>query len=318
MHIKFHEGVRNATSAEPELEFGCFGEDETSQTETTRLVVASYNIRYAVGSRLISGSLFRRAGLSRPQRRAALVNGNINSTARAFTDGVRMPPADVIALQEADRETLRAGGQHVAQALARALRMNYVRAGARTPHDEPPQDKQWYLNFEESLQVGEEGDTGVALLSRLPLMDATRVELPWSDCAWRPRLAVSASVPFVRGKLRVFNAHIDPHAGIEEQLAQHRAVLAQVELDKTAPAILLGDFNTLSRSSRPVMRALLESHGFQTPLPTGTATWRSGFLRLHADWIFVRGARVLRWGVARRLSVSDHWPVWVEIEATDC
>jgi endonuclease/exonuclease/phosphatase family metal-dependent hydrolase len=35
---------------------------------------------------------------------------------------------------------------------------------------------------------------------------------------------------------------------------------------------------------------------------------------LHADWIFVRNAKAGRWGVARPLSVSDHWPIWAEID----
>ena len=61
-------------------------------------------------------------------------------------------------------------------------------------------------------------------------------------------------------------------------------------------------------------RTLLESHGYTTPIRTGTATWRSGPLRHHFDWIFTRGLRVLRWGVARTRGISDHWPVWAEVE----
>lgn len=228
-----------------------------------------------------------------------------------------MPPADLIALQEADRCTVRAGGHHVAQELARGLRMNYVRAGMATPREEAPRDKQWYLNFEEPLRVGEEGDTGVAILSRLPLEDAARVELPWSECAWRPRLALAATVHLGSKRLHVFNSHIDPHAGIDEQLNQHSAVLDAARAFSSGPTLLLGDFNTLSGASRPAMRALLESHGYMTPMPTNTATWHAGLLRLHADWIFVRGVRVRRWGVGRGLSVSDHWPVWAEIEVGD-
>lgn len=226
-----------------------------------------------------------------------------------------MPRADVIALQEADRETRRAGGRHVARELARALRMNFVRAGTPTPADVEPRERRWWLDFEEQIRKGEEGDTGVAILSRLPLAAASRIELPWSECPWRPRLALSAAVPFAGRRLHVFNAHIDTHASVEGQLEQHRALLARAdEVDACEPVVILGDFNTLTRTARDAARQLLESRGYTTPLPTDTATWRSGPMRYHFDWIFVRGARVLRWGVARTRGVSDHWPVWVEIK----
>ena len=60
-------------------------------------------------------------------------------------------------------------------------------------------------------------------------------------------------------------------------------------------------------------REFLEARGYTTPFPTGTATWRGGGLRMHADWIFVRGVKIERWGVARPLNVSDHWPIWAEV-----
>jgi endonuclease/exonuclease/phosphatase family metal-dependent hydrolase len=271
-------------------------------------------VRYAVGSFLISGSLARRAGLGRPGRRPALVARNIAAAARALSDGRRLPPPDLVALQEADRGTLRAGGRHVARELAEALGMAYVRAATPTPRDEEPLKKQWYLDFEEQIRMGEEGDTGVALLARAPLEEAERVELPWKECAWRPRLALAATVRLASARVRVFNLHVDPHADLSEQLEQHRAVLGRAD-EAGGPVLLLGDFNTLSRPSCVAAREFLEARGYQTPLPTGTGTWRAGPLRLHADWIFTRGLRVTRWGVARRLSVSDHWPVWAEIEA---
>jgi endonuclease/exonuclease/phosphatase family metal-dependent hydrolase len=31
----------------------------------------------------------------------------------------------------------------------------------------------------------------------------------------------------------------------------------------------------------------------------------------------VRGLRVARWGVIKPLGVSDHWPVWAEVELDD-
>lgn len=284
----------------------------------SHLVVVTYNIRYAVGSHLIGGSLLRRIGLGRPSRRPRLVESNIGRAARILSDGERMPRADVVALQEADRATVRAGGRHVARELARELRMNFVRASVPTPADAPPRDRKWWLDFEERMAVGEEGDTGVAILSRLPLDDAKRIELPWSVCPWRPRLAVAANVPLGGRRLHIFNSHIDTHASIEGQLEQHRAVLALADRPGAdEPVILLGDFNTLSDAARDAARALLESRGYATPIRTGTPTWRSGPLRHHFDWIFTRGLRVRRWGVARVRGISDHWPVWAEVEAQE-
>jgi endonuclease/exonuclease/phosphatase family metal-dependent hydrolase len=300
----------------PDIETGSFARDANSeaahQAPRSRLVVASYNIRYAVGSMLISGSLLRRVGVSRPRRRPALVARHLKLAARALLDGRRLPRADIVALQEADKETVRAGGHHVARELAEALGFHYASLTAGLPRDEEARANKWYLDFEEHIAPDDAGDTGIALLSRWPLRRIERLDLPWTDCAWRPRLAMAATLSCGPQQLSIFNSHIDPHAAITGQLEQHKAVLARAAA-LPGPVILLGDFNTLSRRSCVEMRRLLESHGFETPFPTGTATWRAGLIRLHTDWIFVRGAEVTRWGVARRLSVSDHWPVWAEI-----
>ena len=80
------------------------------------------------------------------------------------------------------------------------------------------------------------------------------------------------------------------------------------------PTVILGDFNTLSDRKCIEIRRMLEDEGYTTPFPTGTATWRGAGIRLHADWIFVKDLKITRWGVARPLGVSDHWPIWAEIE----
>ena len=288
---------------------------EAADAAQRTLVIASFNIRYAVGSFLITGSLGRRVGLKWPKRRPRLVARHLHAAALALSDGRLLPPADIVALQEADKLTARAGRHDVARELAQELRMRYARAGSSpTPtRGEEPKSKQWYLDFEEHISPADTGDTGIAFLSRLPFSNVERVELPWDECAWRPRLALSATIQSGGQRLHLFNSHIDPHASIAGQLKQHAAVLEKVA-QVSGPVILLGDFNTLSKRSCLEMRRLLEAHGFETPFPTGTATWRAGLIRLHTDWIFVRGAKVKTYGVARRLGVSDHWPVWAEIE----
>ena len=295
------------------LEVDSFAEPFEMEREQSTIVVASYNIRYAVGSRLIGGSLGRRLGIAMPKRRPRLVAGNLERSAQAFSDNLRLPAPQILALQEADKETVRAGGHHIARELARSLRMNYAYASLNVEQDESPKSREWYLNFEEQISPTEMGRTGVAMLSRLPFATIKRLDLPWHKCAWRPRLAICASFHVGGRTVHIFNSHIDPHATIPEQIEQHEAVLAHADkID--GPVILLGDFNTLSKRSCLAMREFLESRGYSTPFRTGTATWRSGPIRLHTDWIFTRGAGVKRFGVARRLSVSDHWPVWAEID----
>jgi endonuclease/exonuclease/phosphatase family metal-dependent hydrolase len=215
-------------------------------------------------------------------------------------------------LQEADKATGRAGREHVAARLAAELNLSYIHVGAGLPRGIQPKQREWWLNFEEQVALDDEGDMGVALLSRVPLRDIERIDLPWHDCAWRPRLAIAATLSFGGDLLRIFNVHIDPHGPLDNQHQQTEAVLELAE-KHDGPVVILGDFNTLSNNKAVEIRKLLESRGFQTPFPTKIPTWRGAGLRFHADWIFVRGVRVNRWGVARPLQVSDHWPIWAEV-----
>lgn len=287
--------------------------ERTAGQNATTIVVASYNIRYAVGRFLISGGLLRKAGLWPSARRNEQVAANIRTAARAFSEGSLLPAVDVLALQEADKSTQRAGGHHVAQELAEAMRMNWIHVPAGIPRGIEPRMRQWWLDFEEQIGLYDSGDTGVGLLSRLPLSDVTRIDLPWQECAWRPRLAMAATVTVGARRLRIFNAHVDPHAEVNGQLEQLEVLVAKAE-NESGPTLILGDFNTLSNRKVEETRSFLELHGYTTPFRAGTATWRGAGIRLHADWIFSRGVKITKWGVARPLSVSDHWPIWAEVE----
>jgi len=289
------------------LEFGPQHNHYPTDVKATPLVVASYNIRYARGPYLISGGVRRKLGLMSLRRRAQHVGQLIADAGRAFSHGQLLRPVDVLALQEADKRTVRSGDHHVAQELAAQLEMDWVHAPAGIPRGIKPVKREWWLDFEEPIDLHDSGDTGVALLSRFPLSDVTRIDLPWQKCPWRPRLALAATV----SQVRIFNAHVDPHAASGGQLAQLEVIADQADAF-TGPAIIMGDFNTLSRDKCVETRRFLESRGYTTPFPTGTATWRGAGLRMHADWIFSRGLKVERWGVVRPLHVSDHWPIWTE------
>jgi endonuclease/exonuclease/phosphatase family metal-dependent hydrolase len=300
------------TDAE-KLELGERSDHQPEPNYGNKLVIASYNIRYARGPYLISGGLRRKVGLMSLTGRPEHVGKLITGAARAFTENKLLSRVDVLALQEADKHTLRTGGHHVARELAEQLGMHWAHAPAGIPRGLAPVKRQWWLDFEEPIDMHDKGDTGVALLSRLPLSDVMRIDLPWHECPWRPRLAMAATISIGPNQVRLFNAHVDPHAAIDGQLAQLEVIVAQAET-ATVPTIILGDFNTLSRQKCVDTRSFLEASGYTTPIPTGTATWRGGGLRMHADWIFSRGVKIERWGVARPLNVSDHWPVWAEID----
>jgi endonuclease/exonuclease/phosphatase family metal-dependent hydrolase len=294
------------------LELGENSNHQPAISKSDKLVIASYNIRYARGPYLISGGVRRKIGLMGRARRPQHVGRMITAAARAFTEGSLLPRVDVLALQEADKRTTRTGGHHVAQELAAQLGMHWAHAPAGIPHGVAPVKREWWLDFEEPIDLHDEGDTGVALLSRLPLSDVTRIDLPWQECPWRPRMAIAATISVGPHRIRLFNAHVDPHAASDGQLAQLEVIAAQANA-VNMPAIILGDFNTLSRQKCLDTRQFLEARGYSTPIPTGTATWRGGGLKMHADWIFTRGVKIARWGVAKPLNVSDHWPIWAEI-----
>lgn len=297
------------------IEFGDTAPRKTASAAHSRLVVASYNIRYGVGQFLISTGLLRKAGFNLPWQREQRVGENIRTAALAFADSRRLPTIDILALQEADKWTARAGGHHIARELAEQLQMSWVHVAAGIPRGQKPKPRQWWLNFEEQIGLYDSGDTGVALLSHFSLENVERIDLPWKDCAWRPRLAVGATVNAGPQQLTIFNAHVDPHVAAGGQIDQLEVILSHANR-AIGPTIILGDFNTLSSRKCLETRRFFESHGYTTPLPTGTPTWRGAGIRLHADWIFARDLRIVRWGVARSVKVSDHWPVWAEIDLT--
>ncbi len=289
------------------------GDKALSVENRSTIVVASYNIRYAVGPRLISGGLLRKLKLRGHKRREAQVGKNIQVAARAFDEGRLLPRVDVLALQEADKLTKRTGGHHVAKELADSLQMDWVHAPAGIPRGIKPMVRQWWLDFEEPIELHDTGDTGVALLSHLPVSDLTRIDLPWRECAWRPRLALAATVSIGNQKLRIINAHVDPHAAVGGQLEQLEVLVVEADRHR-GPILILGDFNTLSKQKVAETRNLFESRGYSTPFTSGTPTWRGMGIRLHADWIFCRNVKISKWGVARPLGVSDHWPIWAEVD----
>jgi len=64
----------------------------------------------------------------------------------------------------------------VANELADALHMSWVHVPAGIPRGVKPATRQWWLDFEEPIDLHDSGDTGIALLSQLPVSEVTRID----------------------------------------------------------------------------------------------------------------------------------------------
>jgi endonuclease/exonuclease/phosphatase family metal-dependent hydrolase len=141
--------------------------------------------------------------------------------------------ADVIALQEVDVVARRTGWVDQPAALADALGFHYA--------------------FAASIKWSE-GDYGLAVLSRWPIVDVQRHRLDGVEAA-EPRIVLEVSVCADGRVLRLFNHHADGRAASRER---GLAMLRQIVTPAVGSGIVvLGDFNDYADA--PAVRGLFEA-----------------------------------------------------------
>lgn len=161
---------------------------------------------------------------------------------------------------------------------------------------------------------------GNAVLSRWPIVDHGLEILPHpSPGSGHRRIAVSATVDLgARGELVAVSVHtatviMEP----DKRLAQAAAVFDSLGLDDR-PAVVAGDFNTVSDYDATLLRRMGRKLGFEyVRLPAGP-TVESGLGKLSGqqlvlDHILVRGLAPGARGVVRSTTASDHYPVWAVV-----
>jgi len=238
--------------------------------------IVSYNMRWRGGEDL--------RALIAALRRDAVIGG-----------------ASVIGLQEADRHRARSGNVNTAKLIADELGMHYAWAAPPRAADDE----------------GTEDETGVALLSPYPLADVERIVLPHAGPGGRRRVALGATVQFDRTRrLRVYTIHAETRLALARKTEQWRAVLDSLDArhPKDAPAVVLGDFNTIKDKDMRAARRLYGEANFSTPFPDDASTWKTLFIKLKLDWLWLRGLRATGHGIARHIKFSDHWPLWVKVK----
>jgi endonuclease/exonuclease/phosphatase family metal-dependent hydrolase len=216
--------------------------------------------------------------------------------------------ADILLLQEVDRNCRRTAYQHVARDLAEALEMNWIAAG-------------------EFQEIGEARGsrpaiTGQAILSKFPIDEpevlpfASQDRWRWSVNPVQPRRGGRIALRARTGGILVYNTHIESGQNAKIKRRQIAEILADQSTRATTgiPVVIGGDFNSGPGHIPSIFRSLTGA-AFADAL--GEVTHRgptSMGQRDPIDWIFVKNVKPLSGRVVNGAAASDHFPVLAALE----
>ncbi|ATB28947.1 endonuclease/exonuclease/phosphatase family protein [Melittangium boletus] len=221
---------------------------------------------------------------------------NIQSGLRGLdkvAEVIRSAAPDIVALQEVDVGSVRAGGKNQPAVLAELTGL---------PH---------HSHFRTTMLWG--GDYGVALLSRFPLVSVEQHPLPVVTGA-EPR-TVARAVLDVRGQeVSVYVTHLTRRPFNDSvRIRQTAAILALMAKDPR-PKLLMGDMNDTPESSslrlfkrelRDVFALRGEGPAITYPLPIIPS--------LRIDYVLACDQFMPRRGKVLNVNASDHYPVVAEV-----
>jgi endonuclease/exonuclease/phosphatase family metal-dependent hydrolase len=182
-----------------------------------------------------------------------------------------------------------------------------------------------YVYYPASVQSKNHRNFGNAVLSKWPIRDAGRVDLPHENPKnHQRRIAVWADVVVDGREIRVYSAHTatiwlrtDEREDQVETLARRARDVGEMgEADRRKPVIVGGDFNTVSGHDVRALRAAFAEAGL-TCASEGVDHTRNllwGLRHVTMDHVFVRGLTERSCGRAASTEASDHLPVWVRLE----
>ena len=254
------------------------GKPTTVRTQTpppAEIKVISYNIRWRSGD-------------------------DLKNIIKHFKEDPEIGGAAILCLQEVDRRKKRSRHTNTAKQIADELGMHYAWAA-------PPAPKST-----------DEEETGVAILSVYPLSDVRRIVLPHEGPGRRRRVAIGATVEFDERKWRVYSAHSETRISVDKKLEQFKAILDDLaRYPADMPAIVMGDLNTWEPSADSKTSKLFSAAGLKTPFGP-EATFRRKVLlvpiELKLDWVWLRGLEATKFGIDRKIEISDHWPLWTNLK----
>jgi len=232
-------------------------------------------------------------GSARSPERIRVVTWNIKGGRvhglQAVSDALRALKPDVVLLQEVDVDVARSGSVDQPAELARALGdgFDYV--------------------FAPTLTL-EGGTYGIAALSRLPFMAASRIPLS-NERADEPRTAIDAGLCVGRGVLRLVNHHADTRKDAAAISCSEIAAHLQ-ESRSLKPTIVGADLNLLPSEPGP---AAFADAGFSDVLEQRDPAGTFGASRI--DYLFADPLVAEHISAARvvQTEASDHELLFMEV-----
>ena len=257
------------------LEFGKAKTPRPAKTTNSKVVkIISYNIRWRSGD-------------------------DLKKLIQLFQDDPEIGNAAILGLQEVDRRKKRSNNTNTVKQIADELGMHYAWAA-------PP-----------SVKSGSEEETGVAILSIYPLTDVRRIVLPYEGPNKRRRVALGATLNVEGREWRVYSAHGETRLAFGKKLEQLGSLLKDLSrYPADMPAIIVGDFNTWEPGADRKIIKLFSDAGMKTPFGTeSTFSRRVLFvpIQFRLDWIWLRGVEPTEFGIDKKIEISDHWPLWLNV-----
>ncbi|HKY28149.1 MAG TPA: endonuclease/exonuclease/phosphatase family protein [Pyrinomonadaceae bacterium] len=209
--------------------------------------------------------------------------------------------AAIIGLQEVDRNKKRTGNKNTIKLIASELHKHYAWAA-------PP-----------AIKNNAEEETGVAILSNYPLSDVRRIVLPHEGPGDRRRAAIGATVNLGGTLLRFYSVHSENRISKQKKIEQMTAVLEDLkQYPKVPHAIVVGDLNTWEKGAVKRTSALFTKENFTTPFANGESTFLQKIflvpIKFKLDWVWLRGLEATSYGIDKKISLSDHFPLWAVVK----
>ena len=246
--------------------YGCTVKKETATSKTTdssgQLKILCYNIHHA-----------------NPPSKVGFID--IDAIARVINDS----KADVVTLQEVDKNTVRSGKMDQAKVIAEKTGMNY--------------------HFFKAIDH-DGGDYGLAILSRFPLKDIKSFPLPQKVLAEK-RILAQVTIKIVKQDVIFANTHMDATRGHENRTAQMQFI-TDLYKNTTAPIIISGDFN--SKDGSEAIK-LLDQQFKRTCITNCPPTVPQINPRSTIDYIATKNIDwpMLKHEVIEEIYASDHRPI---------